>query len=109
MTNLSPQQFVQQHADFHKWAKSEVTKEYESHTVGPGHVSFVNDRPAGQRVAQLRSARAALVDFYSPNARPSGYGSREDIFKELGHPLTDLLPEHLHPLVDQYHESRGDR
>lgn len=105
MSNLNPHQFVQQHADFEKWAGSEMSKVRQSDPEG-----FTNawsrdpearQTPPARRVRDLSDAREMLRDHYSPNVNALGFGaSRQEYIEHLGVPLRHVVQ--IPHVVDEY-------
>ena len=89
--NLSHQQFLQQHADFHKWAGAEHKR--------------LQGTPEGDRVA---SAREWMEDDYSQLAHEMirGDTSRPEAHEVLAVPLHEALPAHK-DVLDRY-RNRGN-
>ncbi len=106
--NLSPHQFMQQHADYHSWTKQEERNVVKAHEVSPGHSSFRGNPEAGKRISRLRDSRQWLEDHYSPNVHHLGYGKTQDEYAQhLGVPLHEALDEQFHGLADDYLKARG--
>lgn len=99
--HLSPQQFVQQHVGFDRWAKSEYQRNQEAHEVSPGHVRYPPE--VGARQSRLADARTWLDDHYSQSAHAKFEGEidRKQMLDEIAVPLHEALPVH-HDLVDEY-------
>ncbi len=82
--NLSPDQFVQQHADFHAWASSDK----------------------GNRAKT--EARVHLEDTYS-EATHEAIRYKQPFDKSwVAGPLHEIMDERHHPVVNDYLESRGN-
>lgn len=107
MPDLNPQQFVEQHADFHKWAKSEARRVSDEAEFTPG-VGTRYTPEQGRKMSQLHGATRWLTDNYSDVAHGSFGRQRphEEIVRQLGIPLHSALPDHLHPVVDEYLQQR---
>jgi hypothetical protein len=109
VSNLSPEQFMQQHADFEKWTKNEETriteKNRQPHANPNVHYSSF-PREDGKKMTMLRGARTWLQDTYSEAAHEAIHEKKPFDKSWVAGPLHEMVDERYHPLVNEYLEGK---